>query len=130
MVKIKGSSSAHSKLVNEVLLATAGYGVFWLNHTGMALNIRTNEPFSYGLPGSPDIIGFNKIGLFVGLECKTGNAVQSPKQKVFQAAAERNGAFYFVVRTKDHARDCLHKSIIQKDAGNAENLVRNESKGF
>lgn len=130
MAQVKGSSAAHSRLINEVLSVTGEFGVFWRNECGMALNMRTEEPFSYGFAGSPDIIGFNKIGLFVGLECKTGDSLQSPKQKIFQAAAERNGAKYYVVRTKDHARDCLNKSIIQKDAGNAEHSFRNEGKGL
>ena len=66
----------------------------------MALNMRTHEPFRYGLVGSPDIIGILNNGKFVGIECKTGNAKQSEQQKNFEKMCTKFNAIYFVAREK------------------------------
>lgn len=76
----------------------------WRNETGMALNIRTEQPFHYGLKGSADIIGICN-GFFIAIECKTGNATQSEQQKNFQAMIEKFGGFYVVIRSKEDALD-------------------------
>lgn len=69
----------------------------------MALNIRTEEKFSYGLVGSADIMGIVKEGWFVAIECKTGSAEQSKEQKNFQHMVHRFGGHYQVVRTPEQA---------------------------
>jgi hypothetical protein len=83
----------------------------WRNETGMALNPRTDEPFRYGFVGSPDIIGFLENGKFIGIECKTGESSQSKEQIVFETACKRMNAHYFVVRSREEARECLSQAL-------------------
>lgn len=94
------------------------FGRYWRNETGMALNMRTEEPFHYGLKGSSDIIGMTtveitpdmvgkKLGVFTGFEIKTGNAVQSQEQKNFETMVRDRGGFYYVVRSADDVIDYL-----------------------
>lgn len=108
-----GSSALHTRLVKDVLIAIGGSGkaIVWRNETGMALNIRTEEKFTYGFKGSPDIIGFLENGKFVGFECKTGESSQSKEQKVFEAACNRMNAHYFVVHSPDEAREYLAQAL-------------------
>lgn len=54
--------------------------------------------FKYGLVGSPDIVGFGPNGAFIGIEAKTGNAVQTVEQKNFQKTCNLFGAHYLVAR--------------------------------
>lgn len=69
----------------------------------MALNIRTEQPFHYGLKGSADIMGIVIGGKIIGLEIKTGNASQSQEQKNFEAMLKKFGGIYHVVRSKEEA---------------------------
>lgn len=105
MARVKGSSAAHTALLNEVLIAVGSLPLcrVWRNECGMGLNIRTGEPFHYGLQGSPDIIGFLNDGRFIGIEIKTGDAVQSEKQKNFQAVMVKFNCLYFLARSVESA---------------------------
>ena len=71
----------------------------------MALNIRTETPFKYGLVGSADIMGILLGGKIICFECKTGNSVQSKEQKNFEAMIKRFGGLYLVVRAPQEAVD-------------------------
>lgn len=85
--------------------------MFWRNETGLALNPRTGEPFTYGFKGSPDVIGFLRNGKFAGFECKTGKSIQTKEQKIFEAACIRNGAYYSVVRQAEDAKQSAEKAL-------------------
>lgn len=98
-----GSAEEHTQLVNDVLveLSKLDYVRAWKNQTGVAE--MGDRIVRFGLKGSSDIIGlvrhkFHDVGVFIGIECKTGGAVQTPQQKSFQAMIERFGGFYLVVR--------------------------------
>jgi len=73
-----GSTAEHQRLVEEIL---AKYGALpliriWKNTTGSAqINGRY---IKFGLIGSSDLIGLSNKGQFIAIECKTGNAKQSP----------------------------------------------------
>ena len=123
---MKGSSAAHSKLVNKtILLFQNDKTRLWKNHVGLAYDmdsvkaiLRANfllgqEPkirkIKFGVPGSPDIQGIKEveitqdmvgqtIGMWIGFEVKTGNAKQSPKQKAFQKMIESLKGLYNVIR--------------------------------
>jgi len=69
----------------------------------MALNIRTQKPFKYGLKGSADIIGILDNGKFLAIEIKTGKATQSKEQKNFAAMIKKHSGHYFVCRKTDDA---------------------------
>lgn len=80
--------------------------VVWKNATGVARSLDGNRIIRYGLNGSPDIIGFTNKGVFIGIECKTGNATKSKKQNSFHEIAKKFGAICFVAKSVD---DCLEK---------------------
>lgn len=48
--------------------------------------------------GAPDLVLLLN-GKFIGIEVKTPNGVQSPKQKTFESAIVANGGSYFIVRS-------------------------------
>ncbi len=80
----------------------------------MALNIRTEEPFQFGLVGSADILGVLYGGKFLCLECKTGNAVQSEQQKNFEKMVKTFGAYYFLVRSLEEAEHVVLQAAIKE----------------
>lgn len=94
--KNTGSTSEHQRVVKLVLLKmTMPYCRVWANNTGM---IKTDDRVvRFGLKGSSDILGIYK-GLFLGIEVKTGNAVQSKDQKNFQIMVEKMGGIYVVCK--------------------------------
>ncbi len=51
----------------------------------------------YGLIGSSDILGIYK-GIFLAVEVKTGNAVQSGQQVRFQKMVDELGGIYIICR--------------------------------
>ncbi len=104
-----GSSAEHTRLIKDTLLTVGRVARVWRNETGVGLNQRTGQPFSYGLPGSPDIIGFTRGGKFLGIEIKTGLSRLSEKQLNFQETAKRFGALYFVVKSVTDAQDLATK---------------------
>lgn len=65
----------------------------------------------FGLAGSTDIIGFDKLGRFLALECKTGNAVLSTNQKFFQKTCLLYNVKYALVRTLNDA-DTFFESLL------------------
>lgn len=94
-----GSTRLHENTVKKILLWVSenrmGWTV-WKNNTGSA---KIGSGYvRYGLVGSPDIIGFDDTGKFIGIEVKTGNARQSQPQKRFQKVCEMAGGKYFLVR--------------------------------
>ncbi len=95
-----GSIKAHEDLVKKILLWCAyerpGW-VLWKNNTGKGITFH-GSIVKFGLKGSPDIIGFTENGTFIGIEVKTGKAVQSKYQKAFQWRLEQNKGIYKVIR--------------------------------
>jgi hypothetical protein len=73
----------------------------WEHKTGAAW--RDGKLIHYGLVGSPDIIGFMRNGMFLGIEVKSGNAVQSPQQIKFMNAAQRFNSIYLLCRSSEDA---------------------------
>ncbi len=71
--------------------------------------MHDGRPFSYGLKGSPDIIGILKNGKFIGFECKTGGARQSPEQLNFQKMCENFNAHCIVVQSEIEAIEWVHR---------------------
>jgi hypothetical protein len=105
----------HSDLVSEILLA---YGAdprwrLWRNATGVARAYSGGQIVRYGLVGSPDIIGILSGGVFIGLECKTGNAVQSKEQKAFEKMILQMGGRYRVIRTVGAAGEFLEQESVR-----------------
>ena len=92
-------SQEHSALVNEILLQFGARPnlTLWKNATG-AVKIA-NRFLKFGMKGSPDIIGVANGGIFLGIEVKTGQAKQSPEQKLFQAMVGKRGGIYILARS-------------------------------
>lgn len=83
-------------------------GVVWRNSVGAGwhLDRRTNRigprPVYYGLPGSPDLMGFTGSGAkIIGVECKTANGRLRENQKTFRAWIKAAGGVYVVARSYD-----------------------------
>ena len=91
----------HNELVNLTLLylSTNSLGRFWSNATG-AVKTANGHFQRYGLVGSSDIIGISNKGIFTAIEIKTGKtSVQSKEQKAFQKMIEKQGGYYFLIRS-------------------------------
>lgn len=98
-----GSVEAHSFLIKEILLSINSYGVFWSHPTGVARALQTQNVVHYGLTGSPDIVGFTNDGFFVGIEVKTGKAIQTKEQINFQNRIQKtlHGIYILARSVKD-----------------------------
>jgi hypothetical protein len=59
--------------------------------------------YRFGAKGAADIVVVIE-GRFIGLECKDGKGKQSLDQQAFQAALEKAGGIYFLIRSFD---ECL-----------------------
>jgi len=92
----------HNELVKKTLvyIHSQGLGRFWPNNTGKVRS-EAGRWIQFGFKGSPDIIGFNKSGRFVGLEIKTGKAIQGREQKAFERVSLDHGCVYLVVRGEE-----------------------------
>jgi hypothetical protein len=113
---MKGSSAAHTALVNAVLAAIGALPgvVAGPNASGQARYIseRTGKSFHvpYGWPmrGGPDILAaVAPLGRLVALECKTGGATTTAEQRACHTALRRVGVTVHVVRSVDDARRAL-----------------------
>lgn len=56
----------------------------------------------FGFPGSPDILGILPDGRYLGIEIKTGNAVQNKNQKKFERKIKDNNGIYLVIRSLEN----------------------------
>lgn len=96
-------NAAHEALVDDILLAH-GSGperTLWRHPTGR-MQAKSGAWFSFGLKGSSDIIGLTSCcGRFLGIECKTGKAVQNKGQKRFQKMIEDHGGVYILARSTE-----------------------------
>jgi hypothetical protein len=94
-------------------------GVFaWRNNTGRANLIGAGgkpRPVLFGYPGSGDIFGVLRGGVFLCVECKrplgpkggTGGSEQTPDQVEFQRRLEDAGGVYLLVRSASELREAL-----------------------
>jgi len=95
----------HSKLVNDILLASNKFMVASKNPSGTGRCLTTNNIVRYGLfIGGPDIVGFLKSttrnsGKLIGIECKTGKAVQTKDQLQCEKIFSQHNAIYIVARS-------------------------------
>jgi hypothetical protein len=94
----QNQSAEHTALVNEILLTFGSRKdlTLWKNATGA---VKIGERFlRFGQKGSPDILGLADGGTFLGIEVKTGNARQTPEQKLFEAMVFRRRGVYILAR--------------------------------
>lgn len=95
----------HQKLVDSVLLAVGSTPMcrVWRNSTGTARSMDGKRIISFGLKGSPDIVGILANGRWLGLEIKTGSGKQNKDQLNFEAMIRRFNGHYFLVRSAEEA---------------------------
>lgn len=109
------SQEEHAQLVADALVAlTHRAGTMaWKHPTGVGVT-RSRSIVRFGLTGSGDIIGCSRMlitpdmvgrsfGQAFALDAKTGRAEQSGQQKRFQAAWERAGGLYCIIRSVEDA---------------------------
>ena len=95
--------TCHTDMVNKILVRISRIpgGMFWKNNTG-ALQNETGRLVTYGLPGSPDILGL-LCGRAIGIEAKYGSDTLRRKQALFRENYERCGGTYILARDVDVA---------------------------
>jgi hypothetical protein len=92
---------AHQKLLDEILLAIGSCPDIrvWKRVVGF----DEKRKIHYGIKGESDIDGIKMGGQRICIEVKTGNAVQTKEQKVFQAMIEKFGGLYILARSVEDA---------------------------
>lgn len=80
----------------------------WRNNTGGMSKSYTRKDGSvshsrvkFGLPGSADIIGVNRFGRFIAIECKREDGELTPLQERYRDQVIAHGGVYVVVRSID-----------------------------
>lgn len=80
----------------------------WRNNTGAANHQYTRKDGSrgesyirYGLPGSADIIGTNRWGRFIAIECKVPGKDLEPHQAKFRDQIHEKNGVYVLARSVD-----------------------------
>ncbi len=135
----KGSSSAHSILVNETLLELGKNRkdmVISKNHVGVAytkwsvdgfilklkkifsMDIINNFkpiPIKFGVVGSADIEGIYRTGKKICFECKTGSAKQSKVQLNYEKMVLSMKGYYFVIRSIEDVKNSI-KYLKEKES--------------
>lgn len=103
------TSIAHTKLVHEILIECGSHPKYrlWKNAVGVGQSFDLKRVVSYGLEGSPDLMGIMAGGFFIGIECKTGRGVQSLPQKRFMEMCRSFGAFYGIAHSVSEAQNLL-----------------------
>lgn len=113
----QGSNAAHSALVDAILIKIGAlpYVRVWKRVVGVFYRVRFDKAgrvvsvhgVTVNTPGEPDIDGIIRtqggLGLKLGIECKTGDAMQNPEQKKYQKMIEAMGGIYLLVRSEDQA---------------------------
>lgn len=112
-------SANHTNLVNSILLAVGRLeSVFaWKVQVGTfrALD-NAKRIIKVGEDGHSDILMVvAPIGRVIGVEVKTGNAVQNKYQKAWQKALEKRGGIYLVARSVDDVLSYLRDYGIKTD---------------
>jgi hypothetical protein len=71
-------------------------------------------PTMSGQAGQPDLyFVLAPLGVYVGIEIKTGNAKQSKEQKQWQKTIEAVGGFYFVATSKEQSIEAMHSVMCE-----------------
>ena len=109
-IKASAGTANHQNLLKKCLVHLSSVGIFsYSNNTGVVKN--ANRYQKYGFVGSPDILGIMPDGRYLGIEIKTGNAVQNKNQKKFEKKITDNNGIYWVVRSLEdlHGKLALYR---------------------
>ena len=110
-------------IVKATLLAAGGRpdARVWRNNTG-ALRDQDGRLVRFGLPGSADIIGLQRvlitpemvgryIGRLIALECKQPGRKPTEKQRKFGAMVEAMGGLYVVITDPAEVAAALQEGL-------------------
>lgn len=92
-----------TKIQNDIRVALSEIGIVRRNNVGMFFT-PDGRPIAIGIPGEADLTLFCDGGKTVFIETKTERGRQSKKQKKFQAAVERLGYTYVIMRSVEDAQ--------------------------
>lgn len=91
-----------TEIQNAIRVALSELGIVRRNNVGTFLT-PYGAPIKIGIPGESDLTLFCRGGRTVFIEIKTGRGRQRKKQKKFQAAVERLGFEYIILRSVEDA---------------------------
>lgn len=91
-----------TEIQNDIRVALSELGIVRRNNVGTFIT-PYGAPIKIGIPGESDLTLFCRGGRTVFIEVKTGTGRQSKKQKKFQAAVERLGFEYIILRSVEDA---------------------------
>jgi hypothetical protein len=84
----------------------------WRNNSGGMTKSYTRKDGSvsharikFGLPGSADIIGVNRFGRFIAIECKREGKNLEPHQERFRDQVVEKGGVFVLARSLDDLED-------------------------
>lgn len=92
-----------TEIQNAIRVALSEIGIVKRNNVGTFYTFD-GRPIAIGIPGEADLTLFQNGGKTVFIEVKTSTGRQCSKQKRFQAAVERLGYDYLIMRSVDDAR--------------------------
>lgn len=120
-----------SAILNACIRWLWSSGAFvWRNNTGGTHKSYERKDGStahyhikFGYPGSADILGMNKHGRFLAIECKAANGKLSEQQERFREYVERHGGVYLVARSLDDLEANKQLILSSCPRGYAENSI-------
>ncbi len=97
---------AETEIQNDIRVALSELGIVRRNNVGTFIT-PYGAPIAIGLPGESDLTLFGAGGKTVFIEIKTKSGRQSKQQKRFQAAVERLGFEYKIMRSVEDAEEFI-----------------------
>ena len=88
----------------------------WRNNSGLAL-LRGGQALKLAPKGSPDFVGWLVDGRFLGIEAKLAGEELRPDQEEWRALAERTGAVFLVVRSREECAAGLEGIELREGVG-------------
>jgi hypothetical protein len=88
------------------MVALSRAGAFVMRNNSGLFFTHTGRRVRASMPGAADIIAVHQ-GRALAVECKTATGRQLPAQRNFQAAWERAGGVYIIVRSAADVLDAL-----------------------
>lgn len=97
-----------TEIQNSIRIKLSEIGIVRRNNVGTFYTFD-GRPIAIGIPGEADLTLFQNGGKTVFIETKTRTGRQSKKQKRFQAAVERLGYAYLIMRSVDDAQQYIEE---------------------
>ncbi len=97
-----------SVIVKQCLehLEHLGY-LAWRNNSG--LMFVQGRRIQLAPAGTPDIVGLDLKGGFIGVECKAEKGYQSDNQKMFEEKIKKNKGIYLLVHSVEELKEKLNE---------------------